>query len=412
MIRKLKNGLQVVYEENKNIRSCTVGIWVFNGSRNEDEKINGISHFIEHMMFKGTKNRTAKQIATEMDGIGGQINAFTTKECTCYYVKSLDIHLNLAIGVLSDMFLNSNFSDSDIDLERTVIEEEISMYEDQPEDIVIEKLFEQIHRDSSLGMPVLGTYDTLKNINSANMHDFVNKKYIAENIIVSVCGSFSNEHLDTLDEIFSNVKIGETTEISPANYNKSQVFIEKDIEQNHICVSFEGLSVTDKRRYAMQIMSGVLGGGMSSRLFQKVREENGLCYSISSFNSANTDTGIFSIYVALSKNTEKKALDLIYSVLQELLKNGITEEEFSRQREQIKANILMGLESTSSRMNFLARSLMFHGEILTADQIIERYDSVKIEDVLSIAQDIIDFKKVSICVVGNVVNQENYSDFM
>ncbi|MFI3226388.1 MAG: pitrilysin family protein [Clostridia bacterium] len=412
MVKILQNGVRIVFEENKNIRSCTVGIWVFNGSRNEPSHINGISHFIEHMMFKGTEKRSAKQIAHDMDGIGGQINAFTTKECTCYYVKALDIHLDLAIDVISDMFLNSKFDDKDIDLERTVIEEEISMYEDQPEDIVIEKLFEQIHRGSSLGFPVLGTPDTLKDINSNVMHDFVNQNYIGENIVISMCGSYSHEHMQEIERVFSALPSGKSEKSELAKYNKSQLFIEKDIEQNHICISFEGLSMSHKQRYAMQIMNGILGGGMSSRLFQKVREENGLCYSVSSFNSANLDTGIFSIYVALSKNTEKRALDLIYDVLVDLLENGITDEEFLRQREQIKANILMGLESNSSRMHFLARSVMFHNEILTSDEIIARYDAVSKEDVKKIASEIINFSKTSICVVGDISQKSNYNKFL
>lgn len=411
MIKTLKNGVRVVFEENNTIRSCSVGIWVVNGSRNEPETLNGISHFIEHMMFKGTANRTAKQIATEMDSIGGQINAFTTKECTCYYVKALDIHLDKAVDILSDMFLNSKFDDKDIDLERLVIEEEIAMYEDQPEDVVIEKLFEGIHSQSSLGFPVLGTIDTLKNINHDTISKFVSEKYIAENVLISICGSYIQEIFEKISDIFSLIPSGNIKSLEPATYTQTKLLKQKDIEQNHICMSFEGISITDKRRYALQILNGILGSGMSSRLFQKVREENGLCYSISSFNSANIDTGIYSIYVALSKNTEKKAIDLIFEVLEDLLKNGVTQDEFLRQREQIKVNILMGLESNSSKMHFLARSLIFHGEILSTDEIIARYDSVNIEDVISVASDLIKFDEISLCVVGDVSNKDNYARF-
>ena len=412
MVKTLENGIRIVYEKNENIRSATLGIWINNGSRYEPIEINGISHFIEHMMFKGTETRSAKDIATEMDYIGGQINAFTTKECTCYYVKALDIHLDKGIDILTDMFLNSKFDDKDINLERTVIEEEISMYEDQPEDVVIEKLHENIYCDSTLGFPVLGTKQSLKNINSEVMHSFVNKTYVPSSIVVSICGSFSDKHLSTIEDVFSKIQKGESQTFRPAKYNKTKLLITKDIEQNHICIAFDGISMVDKRRYALQVMSGILGSGMSSRLFQKVREENGLCYTISGFNSANLDSGIYSIYVALSKNTEQKALTLIREVIVDLLENGISSDEIMRQREQIKANILMGLESTSARMNFLARSVLFHDKILTADEIIQRYDNVTEEDVMNIARDILDFSKASICVVGDVSCDKAYEEFL
>lgn len=411
MTKTLKNGVRIIFEKNTNIRSCSIGIWVQNGSRHEPSHINGISHFIEHMLFKGTKTRTAKDIATQIDGIGGQMNAFTTKECTCYYAKALDIHLDIAIDVLSDMFLNSLFLDKDIDLERSVIEEEISMYEDQPEDVVIEKLYGEIHSDSSLGMPVLGTVDTLKNINSEVMHKYVQENYIGENVIISVAGSYDENHIQKIEEIFSQVSSGGKNTFESADFKNTKLLIKKDIEQNHLCISFNGLSVVDENRYALQVFNSLLGSGMSSRLFQKVREENGLCYSISSFNSANLDTGIFSIYVALSKNTEDKAIKLIFEVLNDMVENGITLEELLRQRDQIKANILMGLESNNSRMHFLARSLMFHNKILTADEIIEKYDSVTIEDVQTLAKQIINYEKMSFCAVGDVSNEENYSIF-
>ena len=412
MIKTLENGVRIVFEKNEHIRSCAVGIWVGNGSRYEDEKVNGVSHFIEHMMFKGTHTREALEIANEMDLIGGGVNAFTTKECTCYYVKTLDIHLDKATDILTDMFFNSKFDKKDMDLERTVIEEEISMYEDQPEDVCFERLLESVHSDSSLGRPILGTKETLSNINSEEIKKFISSNYLAKNTVISVSGSFDDKIIDKLTEIFSKMQNNGELCLVPAIYKKSYIMIDRDIEQNHISIGFDGLSMVDKNRYALQILNSIFGSGMSSRLFQKVREENGLCYTISSFNSAHLDCGVYTIYVALSKNTEQKALDLIKEVTVNLLQNGITDDELNRGREQIKTNILMGLESTSSRMNFLARSLLFHEKILSADEIISRYDSVTKEDIMVLARKILDFKTASICVVGDTSNQEIYNKFL
>lgn len=412
MIKTLKNGVRVIFEKDQHIRSCSVGIWVANGSRFENEQVNGISHFIEHMLFKGTKTREAIEIANEMDLIGGGVNAFTTKECTCYYVKTLDIHLDKAVDILTDMFFNSKFDKKDIDLERTVIEEEISMYEDQPEDVCFEQLLETIHHDNPLGKPILGSRESLKNINADEIRKFISTNYTANNTLISICGSFDDSILENLEKTFEAMPNIKNPDFIPATYNKTYKLIERDIEQNHISIGFESISSTDKERFALQILSGIYGAGMSSRLFQKVREENGLCYTISSFNAANIDCGVFVIYTALSKNTEQKALELIKDVTLDLLKNGITQDEFHRSREQIKTSILMGLETSNARMNFYARSILFHGKVFTTDEILQNYDNVTIQDVMNIAKKILDFNKASICVVGDVSNQEVYQKFL
>lgn len=412
MLKILENGVRIVFEKNENIRSATVGIWVKAGSRNENLHNNGISHFIEHMMFKGTATRTAKDIATEMDSIGGQVNAFTTKECTCYYVKALDTHLVKATEILTDMFFNSKFDQKDIELERKVIEEEISMYEDQPEDVVIEKLGEAIFSDSSYGFPVLGTNESLENIDTAEILKYIHQNYFAENIVVSICGSFDEMNLKNIENIFLNCQSNQGVIPKKAVYKPEKVLINKDIEQNHIYIGFEGLNLDHKDRFVLQVLSGILGGGMSSRLFQKVREEHGLCYTIASFNSAILDSGIFGIYVALSKETEHIALDLIKKEIMEFVQDGALQVEVDRQREQIKANILMSLESTSAKMNFLARSVLFHDKIVGFDEIIDRYDCVTLSDVNRLIEQIFDFSKASICVVGDISHSEIYDEFL
>lgn len=408
MIKKLDNGVTILFEKNENIRSATLGIWVKNGSRNEPKDLMGISHFIEHMIFKGTKTRTAKELSKELDAIGGQMNAFTTKECTCYYVKSLDIHLEKAINIISDMFFNSNFNEKDVDLERTVIEEEIAMYEDQPDDVVLETIGEIVYEGSSLARPVLGTKQSLSQITGEKMKAYMQENYVSNNIVVSVTGSFSNDNIEQIIEIFSKMTNKKAREIEKTTYCKKSKFIEKDIAQNHICIAFEGIKTGSVDKYALNVLNSILGGGMSSRLFQKVREENGLCYSISSFNMSSIETGVFLIYVATSKSTEEKAIKLIREVLVDFINNGITDEELEITREQIKANVIMGLESSTARMHYLARATLFSEQILTEDEIINAYDKVSKNDVLKLANKMLDLNNVSWAVVGDISNEKVY----
>lgn len=405
----LPNGVRVIYERMPNVRSAAVGVWVMNGSRYEPAEWSGISHFVEHMVFKGTDQRSAEHIAIAMDAIGGQFNAFTTKECTCFYLRTLDTHLQTGVEILADMFLNSRFDDKDVDLERGVVLEEIDMYEDSPEDTATEKLFEACFEGSSLGRPILGHADTLKDIHGKELREFVGEYYRPEDTIISLAGSFTLQDIDYISDLFSQMTGSGRNKDDKAVY-KSAVFVrEKDIEQNHICLGFEGIPLNSEKRYINALMGTILGGGMSSRLFQSVREQNGLCYSVYSFNTAHTDVGLFSIYTAMGKETEQKTVELILEECRKLADEGPDEAELSRSKEQAKTSMLLGLESTSARMNQIARAEMFFGFNPPIEKTIALYDAITREDIIELARQTFRFDKLSISAVGQVESEDYYA---
>lgn len=404
----LRNGVRVVAERIDHVRSAAIGVWIGNGSRFESAEQNGISHFIEHMIFKGTEKRTARHIASMMDAMGGQSNAFTTKDCTCYYMKVLDTHLHTAAELLADMFLCSSFSDEDIELERGVVLEEIDMYEDAPEDVATEKLFEACYEGTALGRPILGTEETLARMDSKALHDYVRKNYHPEDTVVALSGNFSDADLDYICELFGEMQGSGRNQIEPAHYQPRVVIRSKEIEQNHLCLGFPGLPLLDDKRYAYQLMNAIIGGGMSSRLFQTVRERNGMCYSIYSFPSSHVDTGMFSIYVGLGQEDEAKAAKLICNVLREFCAEGPTREELSRCREQLKSNLLMGLESTNARMHHLGRYELFTDHVVSSDELVAAYDAVTADQVRALANEVFRFDQASICAVGNTGDEAYY----
>lgn len=404
----LRNGVRVVAERIDHVRSASIGVWIGNGSRFESAEQNGISHFIEHMIFKGTEKRTARHIASMMDAMGGQSNAFTTKDCTCYYMKVLDTHLHTAAELLADMFLCSSFADEDIELERGVVLEEIDMYEDTPEDVATEKLFEACYEGTALGRPILGTEETLARMDSKALHDYVRKNYHPEDTVVALSGSFSDADLDYICELFGEMQGSGRNQIEPAHYQPRVVIRPKEIEQNHLCLGFPGLPLLDDKRYAYQLMNAIIGGGMSSRLFQTVRERNGMCYSIYSFPSSHVDTGMFSIYVGLGQEDEAKAAKLICNVLRDFCAEGPTREELSRCREQLKSNLLMGLESTNARMHHLGRYELFTDHVVSSDELVAAYDAVTADQVRALANEVFRFDQASICAVGNTGDEAYY----
>lgn len=406
--RVLPNGVRLISEKLDTVRTVSVGIWVGNGSRYEPAALSGISHFIEHMIFKGTEKRSAQHIAIAIDALGGQANAFTDKECTCYYIKVLDKRLQTGISILADMFMHSRFAQEDINLERGVVLEEIDMYEDSPEDVAIDKLFEQCYAGSALGRPILGTAETLQAINSEAMHDYMQHYYRPADTVIAVSGHFTEDDLDYIADLFSHMQGEGRNQATPAAYQPSLFLREKDIEQNHLCLSFPGVSLLSEERYAMNLLSSILGGGMSSRLFQGVREQNGLCYSIYSFTTPHLDTGLLSIYTGLGPETEQKALELIIRELRQFCEQGPAAEELSRCREQVKTNLLMGLESTGTRMMTIGRSELLRGYVSAVEQVLAAYDRVTAEDVLHLARRVFDFTQASLSVVGQPDREEVY----
>ncbi len=404
----LPNGVRIVSENIPYVRSASIGIWVATGSRFESASENGAAHFIEHMLFKGTDTRSASELAEQMDHIGGQINAFTTRDCTCFYGKVLDTHLHLAIDVLCDMFFCSRFDEADVKNERGVILEEIGMYEDTPEDLVVEQLFSLVYKGSSLARPILGKKRTLEKMTGSFLREFMRSKYRSGDIVVAVSGSFKDEDLAFLFEKFSSLPKNPKARLPKAEYSPCFITKKKRIEQNHICLAFPGVSNLDPDRFAMQLLNNVFGGGMSSRLFQELREKRGLCYSVGSFLSAQDDTGLFCITIALSQDSEEKAISAVAEEIKRLKRDGITDIELDRSREQVKANILMGLESTSARMNRIARSELVFGRVPDTEETIAAYDAVDGKDLLRLADKVFRLETLAFSAVGRVKPDEEY----
>jgi len=397
------NGVRVALETMPFVRSVTFGIWVENGSRNETAETNGISHFIEHMLFKGTSRRTAKQIADEMDAIGGQLNAYTTKECTCFHARVLDTHLEKAVDVLSDMFFHSAFNPMEIERERGVILEEIAMYEDTPEDIAHDGLQTAIWRDSALGLPIQGTAESIAAFTQATFLDFMAAYYRPERTVLAIAGNFDRDKtLALLENTFSQFPaLANAPEApSPTVYRSDAVAAAKDVEQLHLCLGFPGLPVDTEESYTLAVLNTYLGGGMSSRLFQALREDSGLVYSIYSSHEAFRDAGLFNIYAALNPAQVKAALSLIHTEIIRLTAGQITAAEVEHTKEQLKSSYLLSLESSSGRMGSIGRSTLMLNRILSPDELIAKIDNVTLDRVLALAKQIFRLDQLSLSAAG------------
>lgn len=406
----LPNGLRILHENIPYVRSVSLGIWVGTGSRYEEATMSGASHFIEHMLFKGTATHSAAELAGIMDAIGGQTNAFTTKECTCFHGRVLDTHLGQLTDILSDMFFNSTFTEEDIANERGVILEEIDMYEDTPEDLVSERLSVAVFKGSSLSRPILGKKATLDKMTGATLKQYMQAHYRPDNVVIALSGSYKPEDIDRLKTIFSAMPKGGKNTFKNAVYTPAFLTKKKSLEQNHLTLAFPGVSITSEDRFALQLLSDILGGGMSSRLFQTIREKRGLCYTVYSYGSTYLDTGLFSIYTALGRDTEGEALRVMHEEICRFKADGVTEEELQRAREQVKSNILMGLESTSTRMNRLGRNELYFGKVPEPDEVIARYDAVTASDIRALSQRCLDFTQASFSAVGKVDSAEAYRE--
>lgn len=406
-MRKLKNGLRVALEEIPYVRSISFGIWVKNGSRNETAEENGASHFIEHMMFKGTTNRTAKDIAEEMDALGGQINAYTTKEYTCYHTRVLDKHFTAALDVLSDMFLHSKFDAKDMAKEKNVIGEEIFMYEDAPEELVHDALQEAIWQGSSLGMNILGTVETLQKIDRDALVSYYQRNYQIENTVLSLAGNFKIEEImKELEVSFGSWEneVPFAPKDTKTKYIPSLVVRKKDVEQVHLCLAFPGLQRDHEKKYAMAVLNTIFGGGMSSRLFQRVREENGLTYSIYSYTSAYEDCGLFAVYASMNPNQVEEAVSLIFEEMKRLKTEEFSEKIVEITKEQIISNFIIGTESTANRMNAAGAVALLRNTLETTEEVIEKIQMVTVEDLMELVSLLFQKEQMSLCAVGNVEN--------
>ena len=407
-IETLPNGVRIVTERIDTVRSAALGIWIGGGSREETAAESGAAHFIEHMLFKGTATRSAQDIARETDAIGGQMNAFTTKECTCFYARVLDEHLAQATDILCDMVYHSAFAQSSVETERGVILEEIGMYRDNPEDLCSERLMGAVYKGTPLARPILGKRASLEKMTGAWLREYMRAHYLPGDIAVSLAGSFPELVVEELKARFLALEGGKSLAPRPAGYTPAFTLKKKSIEQNHLTLAFPGLPYGHKKRFVLELLSSMLGGGMSSRLFQEVRERRGLCYSVYTYGAGHAETGVFAIYTALGKETEAQALETICRTIRDFAEHGPTAEELDRARELSKANVLMGLESTQSRMSALGRGTLLQDRPLTTDEVIEAYNAVTAEDVRALARELFDFSRVSLSAVGRVGDEDYY----
>jgi predicted Zn-dependent peptidase len=389
----LSNGLQIVCESIPHVHSISLGIWAGTGSRYEDFHYNGISHFVEHMLFKGTKSRTAKRIAEAIDAVGGQLNAFTTKEYTCYYTKLLNQHFQFGIDLLSDMVLNSVFDPVEIDKEKSVVLEEINSYEDAPDELIYDLFVGQLLKNHPLGWNILGSPETIARIDQKVIENFMRHHYTPDNLVFAAAG---NIHLDQIvpeiEKRFAcltgvfNDPLGELPPLEPGDFVKA-----KDTEQVHLCIGTRGVSRKNPDKYTIFVLDSILGGSVSSRLFQRLREERGLVYVTGSSHSSYRDTGIFSIYAGTSIRNLELVKSLVNEEIDLLRRELVGEAELSRAKEQIKGNLLLGLESTCNRMSRLAKMVLFQDCLTTPEETVARVDAVTSEAVLEMARAL--FKK-------------------
>jgi len=406
-VHKLPSGLRVIMEPIPHVRSVSFGIWVQSGSRNESVSTNGISHFIEHLLFKGTEKRTAKEIADTMDAVGGQLNAFTSKEITCYMARTLDTHIDVALDVLSDMLFNSTFEEAGIERERGVILEEINMYEDTPESVAMSLLELNSFKNHPLGMTILGPPETIKSLNRQDFIDFLGNNYKPHNTVIAVAGNFDEAELlakitAAFDRFKDNAAI---TKPAPAVYQPSFSVKDKDIEQVHLCMAFPGLASSrfTSDSYTLACVNTVFGSGMGSRLFQTIREEHGLVYSIYSYNASYLDTGVYYICAGLGQAHVYDVLSLISGEIKRMFTDKITPEQLARTREQLKSSFLMGLESASNRMNSIGNSLLMLDRVVTPDEIIAKIDEVDLDAFYAMCERIFKIDQMSLSLVGKQV---------
>lgn len=404
----LSNGIRVVTEKITHFSAVSVGIWIDTGSRNEDMGESGISHFIEHMLFKGTNKRSASQIAREIDSVGGVLNAFTSKECTCLYVKILDEYFSIALDLLSDIFLCSLFDLQEVEKEKEVIFQEISMTEDNPEEYVHELFVQSIWGGCSLGRSPLGTVDTVRKLSRDKLIEYFKKNYFSERIIIAAAGNVDHDNLVELME----GALGTLPEQSRTSYNhltepEPEICIKrKDLEQVHICLGTKAPSTISPKKYAGFILNTVLGGNMSSRLFQEIRENRGLAYSIYSYQSSFMDTGLLGVYAGTGEDTTSEVLFLILQEFKKLKEEEIEEKELNSAKEYLKGNLVIALDSVDSRMSRLAKNEMHFNRRIPVHELIAEIEKVSAAELTELANEIFIKKNIALTLLGKIDEKE------
>ncbi len=398
----LPNGLKLICEPIPHVHSVSIGIWVGTGSRYEDPMYNGISHFIEHMLFKGTSRRTTKQIAEEIDAVGGQLNAFTTKEYTCYYAKVLGERFHLGIDLLADMFTNSLFAPEEIEKEKLVILEEIKSFEDSPDELVHDMLAGAILKEHPLGWPILGTPESIARINRQVIMKYLLQHYTPDNIVIAAAGNLQiDQIIAEVEKSFSKLSGEFNYQFPPLPAFSPEIVLKsKDTEQVHLCLGTRGVNRKHSDKYAVFVLDSILGGSVSSRLFQELREERGLVYVTGSNHSAFKDTGIFSVYAGTSFKNYDEVVGLIKHEIKRLFNEMVSDIELNRAKEQLKGNLLLGLESTSNRMNRIAKLELYQDQLLTPEESVAKVEAVTKDDILRIAGEMFGAKEPVITAIG------------
>lgn len=408
------NGLRIVLDKIENLRTCAFGVMVASGSGYETPETAGTSHFIEHMLFRGTQKRTALELAVEMDEIGGRMNAYTTSSLTYFYAHTLTEHLPKAMDIICDMIMNSKLSSEDVELEKGVIKEEIAMYKDSPEDVCLDTYYENIWKGSPLANNILGTVENIDAMTREKLQAHMQKFYVPERMIVTVSGNFNEESvLRICEEYFGKMKdTGNTVVFPTAVYQPQIVTVEKDFSQNQLILGFNGVTLENKRECRIaDYVSSILAGSSSSRLFQNLREKLGLVYSVDSTNACHPKTGLMLIDMGLSRKSEKKAIRETLKIL-ESFSSDITEREAAVTREHIVSSFVMGSESVTARAPKNARSLLNYGFIEPDESRIESIRSITVDEVRELSGRIFDLKNISLCAVGKVHTQEEYKDYL
>lgn len=398
----LPNGVRIVTETMPHLRSITLGAWVATGSRNEEEDNHGISHFIEHLLFKGTENRSAKAIAEEVDSVGGQLNAFTGKEYTCYYMKALDTHLDLSMDIIADMLLNSRFDPDDIAKEKGVVLEEYNMYADSPDELIHDMYVEQIWNGHPLGQNILGSLASIESFNYDMINDYRRQYYTPDNLVIAAAGNLTHDKVVALAERYFGKMTGTSAKrtVTRPTYIPSQANRTKDTEQSHICIGTPGVKHGADELYTVHILNNLLGGSMSSRLFQSIREDRGLAYSVYSYQSSYEDAGLLTVYAGTRPDNVDEVLHLIWENMTGLRDIDVAEAELRKAKEQLKGNLLLGLESSSSRMSRIGTLEMTVKKYVTLDEVIAKIDQVTPDKLRFMANKLFQPENISCCILG------------
>lgn len=399
MYRKstLDNGLRIVSESIPYMSSVSLGIFVGTGSRSELPPEQGVSHFIEHLMFKGTQKRSARDIAEMVDDVGGQLNAATDRENTCYYIKVLPEHLGLGMDILSDMLLHSKFADSDVEKERQVVLEEISLYEDSPDELIHDLHMNSLWPGHALGRNILGTRETIGDMSRQTIVDYTMRHYVPDNVVIAAAGNLTHEQLvEQVRLYWDDVKgaYPRLTDSAPV-FATGRLLQEKDIEQIHICLGTPGVAHDSPEFYSSHVLNTILGGGVSSRLFQSIREEKGLAYSVCSYPSSFRDAGLLTIYTGVSPDNSLEVMEIIYSIIGDIQANGVRADEMQRAKEQLKAGLMFSLESSSSRMSRLGRAEISAREYLSPEKLAAKVDGVSLQQLFELSQPL--YRRDSTC---------------